>query len=207
MAKKVENRSLTMTKDRLKVIAKLQTELDETFSGIMTMTYDFYIKYNGKVNNTEPLDKGGRGFEYVSVSNRKGVFAKLPQQGTVGSAGYDFYLPENVLLQPGESSKVIFTNVKSYMNKDEVLKLYIRSSIGIKHGIVLKNGTGIIDATYYNNKENEGNIGIVLINTSNKSVLLEEGTRIMQGVFQKYLLSDNCNSKKAREGGFGSTDK
>ncbi len=92
------------------------------------------------------------------------------------------------------------------MQKDEVLELYVRSSIGVKKGIVLSNGTGIIDSTYYGNSGNDGNIGLPLWNTSNKRVVLEANERIAQGVFKKYLTIDNDTPlSQERTGGFGSS--
>jgi len=150
-----------------------------------------------------------RGFEIVSDKHLKSEFKVLPKQGSTKSAGYDFYLPENVTLFPRESSGVIFTNVKAYMKEDEVLQLHIRSSIGIKKKIILANVTGIIDSDYYNNPDNDGNIGVVLVNNSNHVQTLEAGDRIMQGIFQKFLPSDNCNALETekRTGGYGSTGK
>ena len=92
------------------------------------------------------------------------------------------------------------------MNPDEVLMLYVRSSIGIKKGIVLSNGTGIIDCSYFSNPGNDGNIGLALFNTSDKEVVLEAGERIAQGIFMKYLITDDDDVLNAqRVGGFGSS--
>jgi dUTP pyrophosphatase len=84
--------------------------------------------------------------------------------------------------------------------------LYVRSSVGVKKGIVLSNGTGIIDASYFSNKSNDGNIGLALYNTSDKEVVLEAGERIAQGLFMNYLVTDNDEVLNAqRVGGFGSS--
>jgi dUTP pyrophosphatase len=84
--------------------------------------------------------------------------------------------------------------------------LYVRSSIGVKKGLVLSNGTGIIDASYYSNPDNDGRIGISLFNTSNKEVQLLAGERIAQGVFIQYLEADEDSVlNKERTGGFGSS--
>jgi dUTP pyrophosphatase len=92
------------------------------------------------------------------------------------------------------------------MHYDEVLMLYVRSSIGIKKGLVLANGTGIIDYDYYSNEDNDGNIGICLLNISDKEVTIEAGERIAQGIFLPYLISENGNSEEERKGGIGSTN-
>jgi dUTP pyrophosphatase len=92
------------------------------------------------------------------------------------------------------------------MQPDEFLSLYIRSSIGIKKGLILSNITGIIDYDYIFGNTN-GNIGVSLRNISGDFVILEKGERVAQGIFQKYLESDNCNSESDRKGGIGSTNE
>ena len=148
-----------------------------------------------------------RGFEQVSEQHRKhpNVDIQLPKRGDSRSAGYDIYLPHDIEIPPRES-KLIFSDVKAYMQSDEVLMLYVRSSIGVKKGIVLSNGTGIIDASYFSNLDNDGNIGLALYNRTDEVVKLKAGERICQGVFIKYLTVDNdeCINNE-RKGGFGSS--
>jgi dUTP pyrophosphatase len=160
------------------------------------MNYDFHF---GNI----PQEKQ-RGFEIVPHEYRKHpeVDIILPTRGDDRSAGYDFYLPQPVLITPGNKI-TIWTDVCSYMQPDEVLMLYVRSSIGIKKGLVLANGTGIIDSSYYPN-----NIGICLYNSSDEKVNLLRGDRIAQGIFMKYLTADNDEVlNKSRKGGFGSSGR
>lgn len=131
----------------------------------------------------------------------------LPKRKTAKSAGYDFVLPCDVRLNPRSVSAIIPTNVKASMPDDEVLMLYIRSSIGIKHHVTLANGTGIIDADYFSNPDNDGNIGICLQNNSDEIVSFKKGERIMQGIFVKYAVCDSDDTNEVRKGGFGSTGK
>lgn len=131
----------------------------------------------------------------------------LPKRKTAKSAGYDFVLPCDVRLNPRSTSAIIPTNVKAFMPDDEVLMLYIRSSIGIKQHVTLANGTGIIDADYFSNPDNDGNIGICLQNNSNEIVSFKKGERIMQGIFVKYAVCDSDDTNEVRKGGFGSTGK
>ena len=150
-----------------------------------------------------------RGFEIVDDEFRKypEVEIQLPTRSDERSAGYDFYTPVDIIIAPGQRY-LVWTDVKAYMQDNEVLMLYVRSSIGVKKGIVLSNGTGIIDASYYSNPDNDGRIGISLFNTSNKEVQLLAGERIAQGVFIQYLVADDDNVlNKERVGGFGSSGK
>ncbi|MBQ3421997.1 MAG: dUTP diphosphatase [Romboutsia sp.] len=150
-----------------------------------------------------------RGFEVVCDEQRKhsNIEIELPVRGDNRSAGYDIKTPVTVTLQPNERT-VVWTDIKSYMQDNEVLELHVRSSIGIKRGVILSNITGIIDSSYYSNEGNDGNIGLALWNTSDKEVILEAGERICQGIFKTYLTADNdiCISDK-RVGGIGSSGK
>lgn len=132
---------------------------------------------------------------------------KLPTRKAKGSAGYDFYLPCDVHLEPYGDSPIIQTGVKAYMPEDEVLLLFIRSSIGILKNVTLSNNVGVIDSDYCDNPDNEGNIGLRLHNNSALSVDLKKGERIMQGVFVKYGVVIDDNVTDERKGGIGSTGK
>ncbi len=144
-----------------------------------------------------------RGFE--TARGYKNI--NMPERSTRKSAGYDFEICKPFTLAPGEIGRAE-TGVKAYMMDDEVLKLYPRSSLPQKYGLTIPNNVGIIDADYYNNDDNDGAIFIQLHNFSDKSVTLEKGTRIAQGIFMKYLkTTDDRNNGNDRTGGFGSTGK
>lgn len=149
-----------------------------------------------------------RGFESVSDKHRKhDNLLVLPLRADAKSAGYDFITPTAFTLHPGEKH-VVWTDVKAYMQDNEVLQLFVRSSVGIKRNVVLANGTGIIDASYYNNPDNDGNIGICLINMSDQIQRFDSGERIAQGIFTTYLAADNDYVLHSeRKGGFGSSGK
>ena len=80
---------------------------------------------------------------------------KLPTRDSEATAGYDFFLLEDLEIKPNEIIKIP-TEVKAYFEYDEVLLIFVRSSMGFKYNIRLVNQVGIIDADYYNNKDNEG---------------------------------------------------
>ena len=142
-----------------------------------------------------------RKFEFVErVENLEGK--KLPERSTSASAGYDFYTCCDIVIPANSRTGIIATDVKAQMEDDEVLLLFVRSSIGIKKGIVLSNGTGVIDSSYYGNKSNDGNIGFSLLNTTNEDVIIKKGERIIQGMFVKYLTTEDDNITTERTGGF-----
>ena len=89
---------------------------------------------------------------------------------------------------------------------DNVLLIFVRSSMG-KHPVVIANGTGLIDADYYSNDDNDGNIGFRLLNLGDTPYEIKAGDRIGQGIFIKYGTIKDDSTKTKREGGFGSSGK
>ncbi len=161
------------------------------YRGFEKISFDQYVKDVG-------AERHEIAEEYLDI--------KLPRRATKKSAGYDFYSPCSFQLEPGETIKIP-TGIKVYMQNNEVLKMYIRSSLGFKYDVVLSNGTGIIDADYYNNKNNEGHIWIKLINHGEKTLEINKGEAIAQGVFSTYLTTDDDKPiEKERTGGIGSTN-
>ena len=131
----------------------------------------------------------------------------LPQRKTAKSAGYDIIAltDEDVYVHPGMSVN-LETGVKACMEDDEVMLLFIRSSLGIKQGLTLSNSCGVIDADYYNNPDNDGHFILNIINTGNSVQRIPARSRVAQAVFVKYLTVDDDNATGERIGGIGSTD-
>lgn len=134
--------------------------------------------------------------------------AKIPKRSTKHSAGYDFHTTNSlpVLILP-QKTVVFDTGIKVSMESDEVLLMHIRSSIGIKRGLILSNCTGVIDADYYNNPDNEGHIRIALTNIGDVAQTIKPQEKVAQGIFMKYLVVDDDNPTGKRVGGIGSTGK
>lgn len=131
----------------------------------------------------------------------------LPRRSTKYSAGYDFASLTDFTLNPNEI-KLIPTGIKADMNNNEVLMIYIRSSLGFKFNLRMCNQTGIIDKDYYNNQDNEGHIFVKIQNEGDKPKEFKKGENIVQGIFLNYLTTDDEEEiKKERIGGVGSTNE
>ena len=132
---------------------------------------------------------------------------KLPKRATSGSAGYDFFAPVDLTLNPGETIKIP-TGIRVWMEPEWVLKCYPRSGLGFKFRLQLNNTVGIIDSDYYNS-DNEGHIFAKLTNDSNegKTVQIKAGEGFMQGIFVEYGITVDDSVTDVRNGGFGSTTK
>ena len=105
------------------------------------------------------------------------------------------------------SSTLVPTGIKAQIKPGQYLKLVVRSSLPLKHWLILANSEGIIDGDYYNNPDNEGEIFFQLINLSPFPILLKKGDKIGQGIFVSYDLveGDMYGEGETRKGGFGST--
>ncbi|MCX7779328.1 MAG: dUTP diphosphatase [Negativicutes bacterium] len=147
-----------------------------------------------------------RGFEVVSAYRDAGI--TLPERKTPRSAGYDIAAADDTVIPAGEIV-LIPTGIKAYMGPDEYLGVHIRSSLALNHKLSLINSQGIIDADYYDNPTNEGHILLAVINHGVNDIVIAKGTRIAQGIFYRYLTTDDdygdIGGQLQRTGGFGST--
>ena len=134
----------------------------------------------------------------------EGRCTRLPERSTKKAAGYDFYNLEEVTIEPNEI-KYVKTGVKATFPEDIALLLLNRSSNPKKKGLELANGVGLVDADYYNNPDNEGEIAFAFKNTKSEPVTLQPGEKLGQGMFVSYFTTIDDNVEKERQGGFGST--
>ena len=127
----------------------------------------------------------------------------LPVRATAGSAGYDFFVPADIVLNPGETAKIP-TGVRVEMEQDWVLKCYPRSGLGFKFRLQLNNTVGIIDSDYFYS-DNEGHIFAKITNDSNegKTVNIQAGTGFMQGIFVEYGITVDDEATGIRNGRYG----
>lgn len=142
--------------------------------------------------------------EYLKFPN---VETQMPSYGDKEAVGCDFYSKETVTIEP-RKQHLFFTDVCATFSPSLGLFLQVRSSIGIKKGLTLANGLGVIESSYYANESNYGNLGICLFNNSDVPVTIEVGERIAQGFLLPVMRFENAiQSDTIRTGGFGSTNK
>ena len=101
---------------------------------------------------------------------------------------------------------LVSTGMKCQLDSGTYLELSVRSSCPLKHWLILGNSVGIIDADYYNNPDNEGEIFFQIINLAPFPICLKQGDAIGQGIIKPYLITDDDAATGIRTGGFGSTD-
>ena len=148
-----------------------------------------------------------RGFEIAKGFENAGI--NLPVRSTKNSAGYDIEAAEDATIPAfklGQKPVLVKTGLKAYMQSDEVLILANRSSNPGKKGLILANSIGVVDSDYYGNPDNDGHIMFAFFNFKDEDIEIKKGERIGQGMFQKYLVTDNDIAGGERSGGFGSTN-
>lgn len=124
----------------------------------------------------------------------------MPKRATKHSAGYDFIANQDILILSGQTIK-FDTGVKVKMEEDDVLILAPRSSLGFKYNLTMDNTIGVIDADF------NDTIKCKMTNNSKEDIFIKKGQAYMQGIFIKYLKTDNDEVDTIRTGGIGSTDE
>lgn len=148
-------------------------------------------------------------FKNLNVDKIKEIYEniKIPTRATKGSAGYDFFAPFEIKLNPHETIKIP-TGIKVQINDGWFLAIFPRSGLGFKYRLQLNNTVGIIDADYINS-DNEGHIFLKMTNDTNeeKIVQIKKLDGFAQGIFIPFGISEDDDVSSIRNGGFGSTTK
>jgi dUTP pyrophosphatase len=133
--------------------------------------------------------------------------ALLPQFATAHAAGMDISacIDEPITLQPHERA-VIPAGFAIALPPGYEAQVRGRSGLAAKHGIMPANGVGTIDADY------RGEVGVILLNTSNEPFTVEPNMRIAQLVVAKHETVEwneveILDETSRGEGGYGSTGK
>lgn len=131
--------------------------------------------------------------------------AKHPIYQTEHSAGMDLeaLLDAPLTLKPHERA-IIPTGIAIALPHGYEAQIRARSGMAAKFGVVPANGIGTIDADY------RGEIGVVLLNTSNEAFVVEPGMRIAQMVIARYETVEwdeveDLEATTRGAGGYGST--
>lgn len=164
-------------------------------------------KYSGTADpgNTTKIEASGIIFsgQVVKVLKRTET-AKLPEYKTEGAFAADLYADENVSI-PQEHTVLVDTGLSVEVPEGHVMLINIRSGLSTK-GIMLANGTGIIDSDY------RGPVKCIIHNGSEFPYNISNGDRIAQcyiirKVDVMFTETSELSDTERGEGGFGSTGK
>lgn len=131
----------------------------------------------------------------------------LPEYATEASAGVDLRanLDAPVTLKPLER-KLIPTGLFIQLPVGYEAQIRPRSGLALKSGITVLNSPGTIDADY------RGEIGVILVNLSDRDFVINHGERICQMVIARHeqavwQLTETLDETERGAGGFGHTGK
>ncbi len=142
------------------------------------------------------------------IGSEGGVLPPMPFYASEGAAGMDLTanITEPLVLKKGAMAKVPTGIAIALPGPETVAYIYARSGLGIKHGICLSNGVGVVDSDY------RGEIAVGLINLGPEDYTILPGERIAQMVFAPVIRAalvetESLPETERGEGGFGSTGK
>ena len=143
-----------------------------------------------------------------ALSPKIGTAIPFPARATEGSAGLDLAacIDEPVTIAPRALVRIPTGIAIALPSPDYVALVFARSGLGIKHGVSLSNGVGVIDSDY------RGEIAVGLTNLSNTPYTVQPGDRIAQLAVvpvarPELVWTEDLEDTSRGAGGFGSTGR
>ncbi len=136
---------------------------------------------------------------------RRDPRARLPEYQTEGAAAFDFATLDDAVVAP-HGHALLRTGLVIAVPADHLLHVYARSSLFKKHGLVLANGVGVVDADYCGPDDE---VMISVWNPGEHEVRIEAGTRVAQGIIlaRPRVQWVEAEASGSTRGGFGSTGR
>ena len=146
--------------------------------------------------------------KFKAVNQKIGREIPLPQFATAGSAAMDLHacVDAPVTLKAGERAVIPTGLAMALPSSGYVALVFARSGLGIKQGVCLSNGVGVIDSDY------RGEIGVGLVNLGDAPYTVQPGDRIAQlmvvpVVQPAVTVVEDLDETERGAGGFGSTGR
>ena len=146
--------------------------------------------------------------KFKALNPKIGREIPLPQFATPGSAAMDLRacIDRPVTIRAGERTVVPTGLAMALPSADYVALLFARSGLGIRKGVCLSNGVGVIDSDY------RGEIAVGLVNLSAEDYTVQPGDRIAQLMVvpverPTVSLVEDLDDTSRGSGGFGSTGR
>jgi dUTP pyrophosphatase len=143
-----------------------------------------------------------------ALSPKIGREIPYPRYATAGAAAMDLCacIDEPVTLAAGQRTLVPTGIAIALPGPEYAALVFARSGLGIKKGVCLSNGVGVIDSDY------RGEIGVGLVNLSGEDYVVRPGDRIAQLMVVPVArpdlsFADELDETERGAGGFGSTGR
>lgn len=172
-------------------------------------------KYKDDADLVMPIRKTAQSAGYDMVAAEDYIIPSLwqmvPEAISLFNIEEDEYITTDVMGQFTKKTQfkptLVSTGMKCKLDPGTWLQLSVRSSSPLKYWLMLANGVGVIDADYYNNQDNEGEIFFQIYNLSPFNIQIKKGEAIGQGIILPYATTENDIQTGERTGGFGSTNE
>lgn len=143
-----------------------------------------------------------------ALNGKIGHEIPAPHFATAGAAAMDLHacIEAPIALAPMQRTVIPTGIAIALPSADYVALVFARSGLGIKKGICLSNGVGVIDSDY------RGEIGVGLVNLSDEPYTVQPGDRIAQLMVTPVVqpgitMVDTLDETERGTGGFGSTGR
>jgi dUTP pyrophosphatase len=129
-----------------------------------------------------------------------------PEYSYQSDSGFDLRSSEDIWIHPN-SRKLISTGMRFDIPEGYEIQVRSKSGLALNQGLMVLNSPGTVDSGY------QGEIKVIMFNTTNEKVKIEKGQKVAQAVlcpvvsgkWVDLIRVDNINNKDRNSNGFGST--
>ena len=195
--KKFSDYEIQMSENRFTTILPIQPILFSNIGDVSSLDLYVNLLLSNYHQELFPIKKV-ENLKFKKLS----IFAKEPRRSTSGSAGYDLYSAQDVIIQPHEKG-LIATDIALICSQGLYPRVAPRSGMAMKSTDV---GADVIDNDY------RGNIKELLLNPSKDTLNITRGDHIAQFILTRYDTPDvvevfDLDNTERGERGFGSSGR
>ena len=131
---------------------------------------------------------------------------KNPEYAYQSDSGFDLRSSEDIWIHPN-SRKLISTGMRFDIPEGYEIQVRSKSGLALNQGLMVLNSPGTVDSGY------QGEIKVIMFNTTNEKVKIEKGQKMAQAVlcpvvsgkWVDLIRVETINDKDRNSNGFGST--
>ena len=193
-------------KEGLEILKKIQLEnngidLSNPESLMKSMGIDLEDIENSFNNSIDTTLETKVEFKYINLTDDKD-----PEYAYESDSGFDLRTTEDIWVLPNDR-KLVPTGLRFDIPLGYELQVRSKSGLALNKGLMVLNSTGTVDSGY------QGEVKVILFNTTNQKIKLEKGQKIAQAVLCPVLCGkwvnllkvESIEEKDRNNKGFGST--
>jgi dUTP pyrophosphatase len=188
-------------KEGLEILKKIQLELSNPESLMKSMGIDLEDIENSFNNSIDTTLETKVEFKYINLTDDKD-----PEYAYESDSGFDLRTTEDIWVLPNDR-KLVPTGLRFDIPLGYELQVRSKSGLALNKGLMVLNSPGTVDSGY------QGEVKVILFNTTNQKIKLEKGQKIAQAVLCPVLCGkwvnllkvESIEEKDRNNKGFGST--